>query len=111
MRKTVRSRLCTTAQTKYMKTLDKNTISFVPAGILVLIGVFARPLGFSATTGLIIFVTALVFLLLGYREMIKGREPGCGKHQAADTKSQPLQSSALQQHGAGGGEPKATPVK
>ncbi len=60
----------------YMKRSDKAVIFIVPASILVLLGVFARPLGLSELSGLLIFLMAMVFLLLGYREVLKARESG-----------------------------------
>src|ERR1700722_1688144 len=59
-----------------MKRSDKAVIFIVPASILVLLGVFARPLGLSELAGLLIFLTAMVFLLLGYREVLRARDSG-----------------------------------
>lgn len=69
-----------------MKRFDKAAVFLVPAIILVLVGVFARSLGLSETTGLLIFLAALVFLFVGYREVLKTRESGRVKHEAPNPK-------------------------
>jgi hypothetical protein len=60
----------------YMKRSDKAAIIIIPASILLVVGVFARGLGLSEMTGLLIFLLAMVLLLLGYREVIKARDSG-----------------------------------
>ncbi len=84
-----------------MKPADKAAIFIVPASILLLLGVFARILGFSAAAGLVLFLAALVLMLIGYRETIKPRQIGNKKSQVSNSEHPILPAGVLRPQGAG----------
>lgn len=92
-----------------MKPADKAAIYFIPASVLLPLGVFARSLGLLEPSGVILFVAALLLILLGYRELSKPRQSGQLEHRTSNSsrtisKRRILPNSALQPQGAGGGE-------